>query len=358
MSILRESGAQSVLDMGCGDGALVSVLLNSAAFTKLAGVDINPARVKYASELCKPNENDFLYLRERPVTLQLFHGSILHPDERLKGYDALACVEVIEHLPPECVDLMAQVFLGFYSPKIVVISTPNAEFNVHFPNLNYMKEGSKFRDDDHKFEWTRQEFEEWAIWNAGKYGYTVSFAGVGKLSVDLNVGCCTQVATFLRKSDELADFHMEPANNLEHIASIEFPYFQETGFSNADIVVDILEELSARLYFELATDPDLYRDDDEEMRSLLMEKWPRAGEYTTTVEAIWDVLRIRQLCKEKSHLYDVIRSEVGLETFRLHSDGSNLTILCPLAFPPSQERTQSISSSRNSDEYSQHSDAF
>jgi len=50
---------------------------------------------------------------------------------------------------------------GVYKPKLVVITTPNAEFNVHFPNLRYGEVDATFRHDDHKFEWTRKEFQKW-----------------------------------------------------------------------------------------------------------------------------------------------------------------------------------------------------
>ena len=52
------------------------------------------------------------------------------------------------------------VFAGYRS-RVVVVTTPNAEFNVHFSGLNYGKSDSIFRDADHKFEWTRMEFESW-----------------------------------------------------------------------------------------------------------------------------------------------------------------------------------------------------
>lgn len=51
--------------------------------------------------------------------------------------------------------------LGAYSPRLVIVTTPNAEFNVNFPQLMYGTPDSKFRHWDHKFEWTRKEFEEW-----------------------------------------------------------------------------------------------------------------------------------------------------------------------------------------------------
>lgn len=44
---------------------------------------------------------------------------------------------------------------GFVRPKVAVITTPNRDFNVVFPELRGM------RHWDHKFEWSRAEFQSW-----------------------------------------------------------------------------------------------------------------------------------------------------------------------------------------------------
>lgn len=66
----------------------------------------------------------------------------------------------IEHLPIKEVDEeLAAAVLGLIRPRVAVMTTPNFEFNVLFPDF---KQGvRKFRHPDHKFEWTRAEFEAW-----------------------------------------------------------------------------------------------------------------------------------------------------------------------------------------------------
>lgn len=76
----------------------------------------------------------------------------------------MICSEVVEHLPTHVLNRFFDVALGHYSPPILIVTTPNAEYNVHFENLNYGKPEATFRHDDHKFEWTRSEFQAW-------YGY-------------------------------------------------------------------------------------------------------------------------------------------------------------------------------------------
>jgi len=63
----------------------------------------------------------------------------------------------VEHLhEPELTRLPEAIF-GHISPQLVIMTTPNAEFNVLFPNP------TAFRHPDHKFEWTRQQFGDWYL---------------------------------------------------------------------------------------------------------------------------------------------------------------------------------------------------
>ena len=61
----------------------------------------------------------------------------------------------IEHLEDSVLAQVPLVLFGKLQPSVVMISTPNADFNVLFPNL------IGFRHYDHKFEWGRREFQEW-----------------------------------------------------------------------------------------------------------------------------------------------------------------------------------------------------
>ena len=87
------------------------------------------------------------------------------------------------------------VVLGALRPKLVVMSTPNSEYNVHFgPDRDTI-----LRHDDHRFEWTRQEFHSWCESVAQQYGYSVSYDGVGDPKPEFpDVGYCTQIAIFLK----------------------------------------------------------------------------------------------------------------------------------------------------------------
>lgn len=106
----------------------------------------------------------------------------------------------IEHLNPEIlVQVPANVF-GRLRPKLAIFTTPNSEFNVLFPNFE-----GPFRHWDHKFEWTRAEFQDWCHDITETYSdYSVTFSGVGFGQSDhaSTLGPCSQIATFVRRDFE------------------------------------------------------------------------------------------------------------------------------------------------------------
>jgi 3' terminal RNA ribose 2'-O-methyltransferase Hen1 len=122
----------------------------------------------------------------------LIQGSLTYRDERLRGYDAAAVVEVIEHLDPARLVAFERVLFEVARPATVVVTTPNAEYNVRFPTLA----AGSFRHADHRFEWTRAEFEHWAAGVAARHGYHVELSGIGP--VDHERGSPTQMAVFRR----------------------------------------------------------------------------------------------------------------------------------------------------------------
>jgi 3' terminal RNA ribose 2'-O-methyltransferase Hen1 len=124
--------------------------------------------------------------------IQLLQGSLTYQDMRLVGYEAAALVEVIEHLEMNKLQALSQAVFGYARPKTVVLTTPNAEYNVKYETLS----AGKFRHDDHRFEWTRAEFQSWANKVAENYQYQVSFEDIGE--VDEAVGASSQMAVFVR----------------------------------------------------------------------------------------------------------------------------------------------------------------
>ncbi|KAJ3323222.1 Small RNA 2'-O-methyltransferase [Boothiomyces sp. JEL0866] len=271
-----------ICDAGCGEGALLEILLNDTQFRILAGIDIHEPSIIECYNRCKPNDMDMKYLRELPISLQLFHGSLQHLDSRLLGYDCFVLLEVIEHLDKQTLESLPRNLFGYYRPDCVIISTPNAEFNVYFPGLKYGTPEQSFRHWDHKFEWTRNEFESWCNACAQEYGYEVEFDGVGLLG-PADRGYCTQIALFTNPQ-QLNEEVGESVTSYKYKYKIEYPYFEQDGFTDHEIEDEVLENL-----YIIISDWDVFNQCKR-----------------VEFEHIWSILRIRQVCKYKERLVQVL----------------------------------------------------
>jgi 3' terminal RNA ribose 2'-O-methyltransferase Hen1 len=188
LAALKQSGAVKVLDLGCGEGRLLAALLREKEFTQIVGMDVSHRALEIAA--------DKLHLERMPPMqrqrINLLHGSLIYRDRRLEGFDAAAVVEVIEHLDPPRLAAFERAVFEFAKPGTVVITTPNAEYNVKWETLP----AGKFRHGDHRFEWTRAQFTAWATEVAARFGYNVRFGPVGP--EDEIVGPPTQMGIFTR----------------------------------------------------------------------------------------------------------------------------------------------------------------
>ena len=92
----------------------------------------------------------------RTGRVRLIHGALTYRDKRLAGFDAAAIVEVIEHLDPFRLAAFERVVFESARPGLVVVTTPNQEYNQLFETLA----SGSFRHPDHRFEWTRTEFAD------------------------------------------------------------------------------------------------------------------------------------------------------------------------------------------------------
>jgi 3' terminal RNA ribose 2'-O-methyltransferase Hen1 len=186
LAAIRASGATSVVDLGCGSGKLLRALMGEPAFTRIVGVDVSYAALEAAHARLRL---DRLPPRQRK-RIELFQTALTYRDRRLAGFDAAAVVEVIEHLDHSRLRSFERVVFGEAKPKTVVVTTPNSEYNAKFEGLP----AGRFRHPDHRFEWTRAEFEAWAGRTAATGGYTVRFLPVGP--DDPELGAPTQMAVF------------------------------------------------------------------------------------------------------------------------------------------------------------------
>jgi len=188
VSVLYESGAKRVLDLGCGEGKLLKLLLQDKTFEHILGMDVSYRMLELAQYR--------LHLNRLPDAVKqritLIHGALTYRDKRLEGYDAAAVVEVIEHLDAARLAAFERVLFEFAKPHTIVVTTPNVEYNIKFETLTT----NTMRHSDHRFEWSRQEFQQWATSVGQRFGYNVRFAAIGL--ADEHVGAPSQMSVFTR----------------------------------------------------------------------------------------------------------------------------------------------------------------
>jgi len=186
LQVLRDAGVSSVIDLGCGPGQFLRLLLDEPSFARVAGSDVSAhalVRAERALRLDRMGDRQ----RER---LTLFQGALTYEDDRFAGYDAAVLMEVIEHVDPPRLEALERVVLGRARAGLVVVTTPNVEYNVLYEGLTGP------RHTDHRFEWNRAEFTAWAERVAATYGYRATVTGIG--DVDRAYGQPTQLAVLRR----------------------------------------------------------------------------------------------------------------------------------------------------------------
>ncbi|MEO6998560.1 MAG: 3' terminal RNA ribose 2'-O-methyltransferase Hen1 [Terracoccus sp.] len=190
MTALRDVGARRVVDLGCGEGALLARLLAEPSFTELLGVDVSPRELDRATKRLRL---DRLSDSQR-ARLTLRQSSLTYRDAALAGFDAMVLMEVIEHLDLDRLPALEANVFAHARPRVVVVTTPNADHNVLYDRLT----AGTLRHPDHRFEWGRVKFAEWAEAVGRRFGYAAELRSVGDVHPEL--GPPTQLALFRRDS--------------------------------------------------------------------------------------------------------------------------------------------------------------
>jgi 3' terminal RNA ribose 2'-O-methyltransferase Hen1 len=184
--VIKASGATSVADLGCGEGKLLRRLIHNSSLTKILGVDVSTQSLRRAAENIKLGQPGGP--KEGRVTL--IQGALTYRDARWASNDSAALVEVIEHIDIDRLPAVEAVVFGASGFHTIVVTTPNADYNALFDGLST----GSFRHSDHRFEWTRAQFQEWAEGVAARNGYSVDIEGIG--DPDMERGSLTQMAVF------------------------------------------------------------------------------------------------------------------------------------------------------------------
>jgi len=186
LAVLRRAQARRIIDLGCGEGKLLKALMEHKEFEELLGLDVSFRALETAHRRLRLDKQPER-MKDR---LKLIQGSLTYRDSRMSGFDAATCIEVIEHMDEPRLKAFERVLFEFARPRMVVLTTPNSEYNCKFEGLP----AGAFRHRDHRFEWTRTQFQSWCDRVASQNNYQVSFLPVGP--EDPLLGPPTQMGVF------------------------------------------------------------------------------------------------------------------------------------------------------------------
>ncbi|MFP4270886.1 MAG: methyltransferase domain-containing protein [Alphaproteobacteria bacterium] len=184
-AVLRDAGARTVLDLGCGDGALLLRLAGTAEIVRIVGVEPRAARLAELGRRLAAAPS-----AER-AKVELIAASLTDRSAVRSGFDAAVMVETLEHLPPERLGAVERAVFRDMAPALVVVTTPNADFNELLGVPAHRR-----RHPDHRFEWGRARLARWAAGVAARHGYAARRLDVAATHPQL--GAPTQMAVFRR----------------------------------------------------------------------------------------------------------------------------------------------------------------
>jgi 3' terminal RNA ribose 2'-O-methyltransferase Hen1 len=189
LSVLKSHNVEQVIDLGCGEGKFLAVLLKNREFKKIVGMDVSIRSLEIAAKRLRMDQ----MAPRQKERIELIHGSLMYKDQRFSGFDVATVIEVIEHLDAPRLAAFERVLFEFAQPRVIVVTTPNIEYNLLFENLTV----GKLRHGDHRFEWTRKEFQAWADKIAQRFHYQVCYQAVG--NEDASHGAPSQMGIFIKK---------------------------------------------------------------------------------------------------------------------------------------------------------------
>ncbi|XP_017275910.1 small RNA 2'-O-methyltransferase [Kryptolebias marmoratus] len=241
IDFVKKNKPRRVADLGCSECRLLKQLRFHREVQLLVGLDTNGAKIKKNMHGLAPLSTDYLQPTYNQLRVELYQGSVTQRDARLRGFDLVTSIELIEHLTLTDLEHFSAVVFGYMTPVSVIISTPNSEFNVLLPGL------SGFRHSDHKFEWNRAEFQSWALKVCSDYGYEVEFTGVGEAPQGQqdSVGFCSQIGVFYRLKDRdrcsvLAGSDEENVFSYTLLYSVNYPSLHDNNTLRRVLVSEVL----------------------------------------------------------------------------------------------------------------------
>lgn len=238
IDFIEKNKTKKVVDLGCGECTLLKKLKFHREIEHLVGVDINGAIVKKKMHSLAPISTDYLQPGYEQLCVEMYQGSVTERDARLRGFDLAVSIELIEHLLLPDVARFSEVLFGYMAPVHAIISTPNSDFNPLLPGLR------GFRHPDHKFEWTRQEFQSWSEKVCVQFGYEVDITGVGQApdGQQEQFGFCSQIAVFHRLTGgyNMPEERSQGETAYTLLYSVKYPTLRDNNVLRRVLVSEVL----------------------------------------------------------------------------------------------------------------------
>lgn len=176
---LREVAAQSVVDLGCGDGKLLARLVREKALTRIVGLDVSYRLLDAASARMKLDRRG----TKKSERLELLHGSLFYADSRLRGFDAAVLADVLQHVAADRLGDIEHVVFHDAQPKtIIVMMNGSGVWGAgsrrlpEAPNAQPAREQSAPTDPH---AWSTNQFDAWASGVSERCGYRVRLLSIG-----------------------------------------------------------------------------------------------------------------------------------------------------------------------------------
>lgn len=204
-----------ILEYGCSEMQFFVHMKNGLVTQDLdiRLVDIAENILKSSMHAVNPLLSDHINKRKHKLKVEVWKGNVAKPNPNFKDIDCVIAMELIEHVYPDILEEIPYQIFRNVSPKMAIITTPNVEFN----SLFTFEKGRIFRHDDHKFEWTREQFQCWCDNICLRFpDYIVQFYGIGPPPLPSQIethGYCSQMALFIRK--EFIEFLKSEASDDE-----------------------------------------------------------------------------------------------------------------------------------------------